>query len=220
MDALLDAALAVAGPETARIVIVPTAVARHRPELAVDHGRRAFAAAATRRGRQVVVSSAALLRREDAQAPARAVLDLLARAHLVHLPGGDPDLIPTVLRDTPAWAAIRRAGTAGGCLAGASAGAMAMTERLWTPAGPMDGLGMLTGWAVLPHFTHERLGAWRHVVDGVRPLGWIGIDEQTLLIGETRSGWRVAGRGTVHVFAPRSAEPAHEARQGETIRLP
>jgi len=41
----------------------------------------------------------------------------------------------TALRDSPAWAAIRRAYEGGAVIAGASAGAMALAGRCWTPAG-------------------------------------------------------------------------------------
>jgi cyanophycinase len=74
---------------------------------------------------------------------------LLERAHLVHLPGGDPDLVAGILRDTPAWAAILRAHERGACIAGASAGAMALGGRLWTRDGPGAGLGLLPGHAVV-----------------------------------------------------------------------
>lgn len=220
MDALLAIALSRAGGATPRVVIVPTAVARHRPKLAVDHGRRAFEAAAGRKGGDIDISAAPLLNRQDAEQATSARIDRLSRAHLIHLPGGDPDLIPTVLRGTPAWAAILRAVSAGACLAGASAGAMAMTERLWTAMGAMDGLGLVPGYAVLPHFAPERLQTWRQVVDDARPLGWIGIDEQTLLSGTPGATWRVAGRGMVRVFAPGSGAPITQAHAGDGVQLP
>ncbi len=219
MDALVAAALDAARGEMPRVVIVPTAVARHRPELAVDHGHRAFGAAAARSGRTIDVAAVPLLDRANAEHAASDHIDRLASAHLIHLPGGDPDLIPAVLRGTPAWEAVLQAVAAGACLAGASAGAMALAERLWTASGPMDGLSLVTGHAVLPHFTPERLGTWRGVVDPDRRLHWIGIDEQTLVIGRPGSTWRVAGRGSVHIFGPRSDAPLVRARAGEAIEL-
>ena len=122
----------------------PTAAARQRPELAASHGERAFAAAASRARRQRS-RSASPGSSPAATPPTRAIVEPLAAAHLVHLPGGDPDLIPAMLRDSPAWAAIRRAYDGGAVVAGASAGAMALAERCWTPAGPVDGLGLVPG---------------------------------------------------------------------------
>ena len=74
MDALLAAAVDAAAREGAgtvpRIVIVPTAAARQRPELAASHGERAFAAAASRARVTVEIGVAGILTRGDAGGPA------------------------------------------------------------------------------------------------------------------------------------------------------
>ena len=223
MDALLAAAVDAAGADgpgiAPRIVLVPTAAARQRPQAAAAHGERAFAAAAGRAGVTVEIGVAGVLTRGDAADPR--VVAPLGSAHLVHFPGGDPDVIPAVLRDTPAWAAIRRAYGAGAVVGGASAGAMAMAGRCWTPAGAVDGLGLLPGYAVLPHYAPGRLRGWRSVVDGdgERPVSWLGIDEQTLVIGRPGGPWRVAGRGHVRVLGPDGDELA-AAADGEAIAIP
>src|SRR5689334_3310481 len=182
MDALLVAAAAAAsreGPATApRIVIVPTAAARQRPQAAAANGERAFAAAAARAGVPVEIAVAGILSRGDAMDPR--LVEPLAAAHLVHLPGGDPDLIPAILRDSAAWAAMRRAFDGGAILAGASAGAMALAGTCWTPGGGVDGLGLLPGVAVLPHDGPGRLQRWRAALPGVT---WLGIGERTVVIG-------------------------------------
>ncbi len=118
------------------------------------------------RASEVLVSAARILERVDATSPDDVVIARLEGAHLVHLPGGDPDLLPAVLHDSRAWTAILRAHAAGACIAGASAGAMAIGERLWTRDGPVDGLGLVPGIAILPHFDPGRLAAWRASVDG------------------------------------------------------
>jgi cyanophycinase-like exopeptidase len=223
MDALLGAAVEAAGREgpgvVPRIVLVPTAAARQRPQAAASHGERAFAAAAARAGVPVEIGVAGVLSRVDAADP-RAVAPLES-AHLVHFPGGDPDLIPSVFRDSPAWAAIRRAYATGTVVAGASAGAMAIAGRCWTPSGAVDGLGLLPGYAVLPHFAPGRLRGWRSAVegDGGAAVAWLGIDEQTLVIGRPGGSWRVAGRGRVHVLGPDGVELA-AAGDGEAITIP
>lgn len=224
MDALLAAARETAGGEVPRIVLVPTAAARHRPDLAVTQGERAFRAAAARAGVEVRVSEARILRREEAEAPDAGVLVKLEDAHLVHLPGGDPDLIPAVLRGTAAWCAILRAHAGDACVAGASAGAMALAERLWTRDGPVDGLGLVPGIAVVPHFEPSRLGAWRAVVDGggvggARPLAWLGLDEQTLVIGRPGEQWTVAGTGRAHMAPAGTGAPATSAGPGDNLHL-
>ena len=107
MDALLAAARVPAGDLDPVVAIVPTAAARQRPDVAVEHGERAFRSAAARAGIGVRLVTARILTRDDADDPAH--VETLEVAHLIHFPGGDPDLIPAVLRDTPAWAAIRGA---------------------------------------------------------------------------------------------------------------
>lgn len=217
MDALLALATEAAAPDgpgtSPRIVIVPTAAARQRPDAAAANGERAFAAAARRAGVSVEIGVAGILSRADAADPR--VAEPLAAAHLIHLPGGDPDLIPAVLRDSPAWAAIRRAYDGSAILAGASAGAMALAGTCWTPRGPVEGLGLLPGFAVLPHDAPGRLDRWRVAVDGV---AWLAIGEQTLVAGRPGGRWTVAGRGRVRVLAPDGSERA-TAGQGETIEL-
>jgi cyanophycinase-like exopeptidase len=227
MDALLAAAIEAAGVEVPRVVLMPTAVARHRPDLAVDHGARAFREAAGRAGVEVRVTAARLLVRADADSPGRALIAQLEGAHLVHLPGGDPDLIPAVLRGTEAWAAVLRAHAGGACVAGASAGAMALTERLWTRDGPVDGLTLVPGISVLPHFAPERLGAWRAAVDGdggrgigaARALAWLGLDEQTLVIGRPGGTWTVAGRGRAYLVPVGAMAATRTAGPGESLLL-
>jgi cyanophycinase-like exopeptidase len=217
MDALLAAALEAAGgsDEATRIVIVPVAAARSRPDLAAAHGERAFRAAAAARGVPVEVSVAAVLNRASAADPANAAL--LERAHLVHLPGGDPDLVPSVLRDTQAWAAILRAHGGGACVAGASAGAMALAGRLWTRDGAMAGLGLVPGVAVVPHSRPRRLATWRAAVDPDRRLTWVGLDERTLVIGRPGEAWLVAGAGRVTVAAPDGLSIV--ARAGDRVAI-
>ncbi len=217
MDALLAAAVEAAARDGAgtvpRIVIVPTAAARQRPELAAAHGERAFAGAASRSRVSIEIGVVGIVARGDAADP-RAV-EPLAAAHLIHLPGGDPDLIPATLRDTPAWAAIRQAYAGSAVIAGASAGAMALAERCWTPSGPVDGLGLVPGYAVLPHDGPGRLDRWRSALDDVR---WLGLAEQTLVHGRPGGSWTVAGRGRARVLAPDGSEIA-SAGPGEALRL-
>jgi cyanophycinase-like exopeptidase len=222
MDALVAAgAMARAAADAAgpiRVVLVPTAAARHRPDLAATHGRHAFEAAGGRAGTGIHVEVANVLDDRSATDPANVAR--LEAAHVIHLPGGDPDLLPTVLRGSPAWAAILRAYTVGACVAGASAGAMALAERLWTREGPMEGLGLVPRIAVLPHFDPGRATAWRSVVDPDGRLAWLGLDERTLVIGRPGGTWMVAGAGRAHLILPGAAMPSMSAGAGEALALP
>ena len=222
MDALVAAgaaARAAAGDlGPLRVVLVPTAAARQRPDLAAAAGRRAFDAAGARAGLAVDVEVAGVLDDRSAADPANVAR--LEAARVIHLPGGDPDLLPAVLHGTPAWAAILRAHAAGACVAGASAGAMALAERLWTPDGPVDGLGLVPGIAVLPHFDPGGATTWRGVVDPSGRLAWLGLDERTLIIGRPGETWTVAGAGRAHVIHAGAATPAISAGAGEVLALP
>jgi cyanophycinase len=217
MDALLEAAQEAADREAPgtppRIVIIPTAAARQRPDAAAANGERAFAAAGARAGTTVEIGVGGILTRRDAADPR--VLEPLSAAHLVHLPGGDPDLIPEVLHDSPALDAIRSGYERGAIVAGASAGAMALAGRCWTPDGPVDGLGLLPGLAVLPHDGPGRLERWRPAIDRVT---WLALAEQTLVLGRPGGAWTVAGRGRARVIAPDGTELGG-AGPGGSLRL-
>jgi cyanophycinase len=218
MDALLAAASAAAqagGAVIVRVALLPTAAARSRPDLAAAHGEQAFRVAAARAGIRVEVAVADVLDRSGANEPA--AVDVLENAHLVHLPGGDPDLLPDVLGGTAAWDAVLRAHAAGACVAGASAGAMVLAERMWTGRGPMDGLALVPGVAVLPHFDPARLGTWQQAVDPGGRLAWIGLDERTLVIGRPGGVWRVAGAGTARAYAPGQSGATTTGGHGATI---
>ena len=204
MDALVGAGVASRaardGDGPVRVVIVPTAAARQRPELAAEHGRVAFLAAGARAGVDLAIETAWIRTRSDAA-------DLAERARLeaadvIHLPGGDPDLIPGVLRDTRAWASALVAWRRGACLAGASAGAMAFGDRVWTPGGPIDGLRLVPGLAVIPHFDPRRGDGWRRAVDPDGVLTWLGLPERTLALGRPGGPWSVVGTGAVTWIRP------------------
>ena len=98
---------------------------------------------------------------------------------------------------------------------------MALTERLWTSGGPVEGLGLGAGIAVLPHFDPRRAAAWRGIVDPDGHLAWLGLDERTLVIPAGAGGtWTVAGSGSAHVLEPGAALPSRSAGASEVLRLP
>lgn len=135
---------------------------------------------------------------------------LVDGAGLVYLSGGNPSYVATTLKDTAVWAAIVAAWQAGAALAGCSAGAIALTSwvpdirRLESEAG--DGLGVVPGLRVLPHF--DRLSAWApgmaESLAEATPPGetLVGVDEETAIVsdGEDFSTWRVLGRQSAWVY--------------------
>lgn len=209
-----------------RIAIVPTAAARGRPNRSAADGVAAFErVGAAYDGFDVDVSSVAVVDRASAADPGLAAR--LAQADVIHFPGGDPDLIPTIMRGSPAWAAVTNALAAGAVLAGASAGAMAFGSWTWTPGGGIGGLRVVHGIVVVPHVkpatwetTIERFRAW-----APPGLGAFGLAEQTGAIrqpvapGSATIGWRVVGPGEAR-WLPALGDETVVGRSGDVIEIP
>jgi cyanophycinase-like exopeptidase len=213
-------------PTPVRIVILPTAAARGQPMLAAANGHRAFRRRAEAIDLDIEIETAPVVDATSAADPATAAI--LAAADLIHLPGGDPDLIATVLQDSPALAAIRAAFERGAVVAGASAGAMALADWTWTARGGVRGLGLVRGLAVVPHYDDVRRSSWQETLDRLAPggIGYLGLDERTGVISEPSAAsssdgtiWRVAGAGSVYWFARGESAPI-VAGSGAEIRLP
>jgi cyanophycinase len=206
-----------------RIVVLPTAAGRGLPDRAASNGVRAFEARAAATGLPARVETARVVDAASAAEPAN--VELLDAADLIHLPGGDPDLVPSVLQGSAALAAMWRAWERGAVVAGASAGAMGLAEWTWTPQGGMHGLGFVHGLAVVPHYDEIRRTTWQQVVDRLAPggIGYLGLDERTGVladrVGSGERRWTVAGAGAAWWFARGALEPV-VARSGEVLRLP
>jgi cyanophycinase-like exopeptidase len=208
-----------------RIAVVPTAAARGRPDVAAAHGVAAFERVAAAGGRDIRAAAVEVVSHATAADPGLAAE--LAAADLIHFPGGDPDLIPTLMPGSAAWAAITEAHAGGAVLAGASAGAMAFASWTWTPGGGMAGLMLVRGFAVIPHAreatwetTVERFTAW--APDGIGALGLAertGVIEETVVPGATTIGWRVVGPGEAR-WLPGPGRPTRVARSGERFETP
>jgi cyanophycinase len=222
-EPFLDALLAsVAGRDatdgTIRAVVVPTAAARGRPELAAANGADALERRADALGMPIEVEPALVI--DGRSAADGSCAAILAAADLVYLPGGDPDLIPAILRpSTAVGQALREAHARGAVIAGASAGGMALAEWSWTPRGGVAGLGFVRGFVLIPHYDDVRRVAWKEKLDGLAPegLGYLGLDERTGVITED-GAWRVAGEGAAHWFAPGSSAPV-VGHDGDRLEL-
>lgn len=220
LDALLEAAGRLVTDGTpVRIAVVPTAGARGRPDLAAAHGVAAFERAADRAGCPVRVEPVLVLDSVSAADPELAAR--LRAAHLIHFPGGDPELIPLALAGSAALAAIEAARDKGAVLAGASAGAMAMARLTWTPTGVVPGLAIVPGLVVAPHADPA---TWSRVVarfgDTLPPdLGLLGLAERTGVTVTVDAPWLVVGEGVVHWLPPGATEPI-VARSGDRIDGP
>lgn len=209
-ERFLDAILAVA-PRVdgiVRVAVVPTAAARGRPDLAAANGVAAFARVGAAVGLRVHGEMAPVVDPASANDPELA--DRIGGAGLIHFPGGDPDLIPTLLRDTPVWAAVRTALAAGAVLAGASAGAMALGTWTWTPGGGIAGLDVVPGIIVMPHADAR---SWADNVlrfgDGApHGLAVLGLGERTGVLIDDTGTWRVVGEAEVRWLPRGERDPA------------
>lgn len=196
--------------------VVATAAARHRPELAVAHAHEWF----TRFGLDV----RELPVRTARQARSAEVAGLASEGRFFYLIGGDPGIVPEVLRDSPVWEAIVSAWRSGAALAGSSAGAMAMGQ--WTLIrGRFPGdhrreyrnaLGLVPGVAVLPHFGSFGKRWVTSAIEG-RPADDIillGLDERAAAVWSADGAWRAMGDGGVTLITIRSER---RFGPGETI---
>ena len=122
-----------------------------------------------------------------------------------YLVGGDPGLVPKILRGSPLWDAIVDAWRGGAALGGSSAGAMALggwtliRERMPGDSKRRygDALNLVPGIAVLPHF--DTFGkAWVDSALERAPAGTtlVGLDERTAAVW-TQGVWQALGAGGV-----------------------
>ncbi|HEY7590222.1 MAG TPA: Type 1 glutamine amidotransferase-like domain-containing protein [Candidatus Limnocylindrales bacterium] len=221
LDAIVRAAAR--GDRAVRVVVVPTAAARSGPETAARNGVRALRAAARRIGREAETEIALVVDRPSADE--RANVELLEAADLVYLPGGHPDLIPAVLPETRAWRAMLAAHDAGAVITGASAGAMGLASRSWTPGGWVPALGLVPGLIVVPHFAmiEPNIAAWAPTIDELDGLGLgaLALDERTGVLspagGDTHR-WEVVGEGRAAWFGVGAGQPV-VARHGQTLDI-
>jgi cyanophycinase len=233
LRAILHAAAEQAGArggrdEAVRVAVVPTAAARHNPDAASGFGSRAFERVGAELGRPLLVTAARVVDGPSADDPDTAAS--LDAADLIYLPGGDPDVIPSLLPGSAAWRAMQSARQRGAVLAGASAGAMGLCGFTWTPEGIREGLGVVNGLVVFPHADAqmwERQTSW-FTMAAATGVGVLGIGERTGVISPGRENghsdgasvaWLVVGEHEVRWLPPGATEPAI-LRDGQTIDLP
>ena len=185
----------------AEVLVLPTAAAYEHPQRAVETAGRWFA------GFGAKVRGLMILSRRDAMEEDAAAT--LREARFIYLGGGSPMHLRSVLKDTPAWAALVEAWTSGAVLAGSSAGAMVLCDPMVDPRGGALtlGLGLIPRMAVMPHYdTWSEEKAHRTVQLATGHLRIAAVDERTALIRDPDGQWRAAGAGQVTVFV--DAKPA------------
>jgi cyanophycinase len=229
MDGLDREILAGLGKPRARVAVVPTASGlEDTPESWAELGKAHFA------GLGAEAVPVMVLRRDDAREPRW--IDALRDVDWIYFSGGRPQHAINVLAGTPFWDEVVRRHRAGAVLAGSSAGAMMLGEKSYAPdefdaaglpqrVSVRDGLGVLGGHFVIPHFDlldqfpADRIQAWVAVwPEGLRG---IGIDEDTAIV-EGADGWTVRGRGravTMTSFEQRQVHAAGARFDSIPIRI-
>jgi cyanophycinase len=179
------------------VTIVPTAAVPDRNHLrAGENGRRWFSSLG---GRQVEVLSLI----DTLSAADLELGETLHASDLIYFLGGFPGYLAQTLDGSAAWDAINDAYAHGAVVAGSSAGAMVLCEKLYDPylRQVIQGLGLVPGCCLVPH--HDTFG-YKWVVDLQKDLPGltiIGIDEQTGMIDDgPQRRWNVYGRGTVTIY--------------------
>ncbi len=187
--------------------MVPTAAARGRPDLAAANGVEAFRRVAADRGLDVTSSVVRVVDAASADDPSLAAT--LRDADLIHLPGGDPDLIPDLFPGTAVLAALQAATRDGAVIAGASAGAMALGAWSWTPDGGRPGLGLVPDLTVVPHADAESWASVARRWGAYLPEGLavLGLAERTAVVVEAGRPWRVVGEGEARWLRVGASEP-------------
>ncbi len=182
--------------KTEKVVVLPTAAAYEFPQRSIEWATKYF------KDLGVEVEGVMILSRPDAFNE-----ELIARikgAKFIYLSGGSPMHLRSVLKATPALAAIKEAWLKGAVLAGSSAGGMVLTDPMSDPRGGALtlGLGLIRKMAFVPHFdTWDKSKEQRTVSLAAGGIVVAGVDERTALIREGNGVWRIQGVGSVKLFA-------------------
>ncbi len=186
----------------AEVLVLPTAAAYERPERVV------VAAAEWFSGLGAEVEGLMILSRRDAEDPAAA--EVVRRARLIYLSGGSSLHLRSVLKGSAVFEALREAWAGGAVVAGAGAGAMALTDPMVDPRGGAltVGLGLIDGLAVFTHYgdlSEDAHGEKLHRSVTLAPAGLpvVGLPERTALIRLPGGTWQRAGVGEPAVFVDR-----------------
>jgi len=198
------------------VVVLPTAAAGEDPQDWALRGIEHF----LRLGARSVALM--VLEREHAEDPDN--VEVIRRAELLYISGGKTARLLEALEGSSLWHGFLLAREAGAWLVGSSAGAMALgdwalihrpedgngTPTLWMP-----GLGMLQGYAVVPHYDRWE-EAERLTAEIAGACAVFGIDEDTAVLLEDGRA-TVAGAGMARVIRNGDTEVLGP---GEAITVP
>jgi len=121
-------------------------------------------------------------------------------ANFVYLSGGKPDYLFQTLNGSLVWEGIMDVLNKGGVVAGCSAGAMIMGDKMPGFPGLKPAFGLLEGVIIMPHFD-EIPGAMVNTLRKLvtKKLILIGIEGNTALL-KGEAGYQIVGSGGVVVW--------------------
>jgi len=190
-------ALALAGGQHARVVIIPTAAAPdNNSKRAGNTASKWFRTLGARN-----ISVLPIIDKESANDPElSAELD---GASLIYILGGFPGYLDHTLKESLCLNALLHAYEKGAVITGSSAGAMVLCERYFDPEDKKikNGFGILKDVILIPH--HDTFGrSWYSLYfDKIADIRRIGIDEQTGMMNQTDPHrWTVYGKGGVTLY--------------------
>ncbi len=201
--------LALVEAEMPNIAILPTAAKANNPYLAAAQGIAHF--------RKLGADPYGVMIVDKVTADAPVLVAELAGADIVNLTGGNTADQLEGLHDTLAWRKLLEMAGEGVVIAGSSAGAMVLGERI-----PLDGqegeaLCLVPGVIALPHFEREDAARIDQLVQAApEGMTYLGIDGATGCLREDGE-WRVTGPGRVQVITRDGVEVVES---GGVFQLP
>ena len=147
--------------------------------------------------------------------PGERLVELLAFADLVVLPGGRPWLLRRRLVGTVLGGLLTERWHGGVPVAGSSAGAMLLGEAAWSlrpaaPLAPCPGLAFVPGVLVVPHAGRHGMDGWAALTQAAQPeLDVLGIPDRTALLVHPGGDVEVVGSAPIRRYEARLRGPAH-----------
>ncbi len=177
------------------VLVLPTAAAYERPDKSVALAESWFSTLGAS------VRPLMVLSRRDAERDSNATA--VRQSRFIYLGDGSPLHLRSVLKGSAVWQAVLDAWESGAVVAGASAGAMVLTDPMVDPRGGAFtlGLGLVVEMSVVPNYEAESAGRVHRTISlAPRGIPVAGVPDQSALVRDPDGTWRSVGRHEVEVF--------------------
>ena len=177
------------------VVVLPTAAAFEHPDRVGERAAEHF------QGLGAKVLPLNVLHRTEAEDATNA--EIVRAAKFVYLADGSPLHLRSVLKGSALFDALLAAYHGGGVLAASGAGATVLCDPMVDPRGGAYtvGLGVVRNLAVFPYHGTAADHLRERSIDLLPSNATlVGVDEETALVRDDDSTWRVAGVGKVTVY--------------------